>query len=88
MSKSELTAGAENISNQLISELSKRNVTFEQISWKNGKQLYVLTVRTQFGTRFARFAPINLLEQDDPMTRQINTFLINQLIDKLINLSG
>ena len=88
MSKDELTAGAENISNQLISALSKRNVPFEQISWKNGKQHYVLTVRTQFGSRFARFAQINLLEQDDPMTRQINTFLINQLIDKLINLSG
>jgi hypothetical protein len=49
---------------------------------------YALTVRTPFGTRFARFAPINLLEQDDLMTQQINSFIINQLIKKLSDLKA
>ena len=83
MSNKALTAGAENISKQLINQLNKNNIPFERVSWKNGTQHYVLTVKTPFGTRFARFAPINLLEQDDLMTQQINSFLINQLIKKL-----
>lgn len=86
MSNNELTAGAENISKQLIHHLNKKNIPFNQISWKYGTQHYVLTVKTPFGTRFARFAPINLLEQDDLMTQQINFFIINQLIKKLSDL--
>jgi hypothetical protein len=88
MSNSELTAGAENILKQLIHHLNKKNIPFNQVSWKNGTQHYVLTVRTPFGTRFARFAPINLLEQDDLMTQQINSFIINQLIKKLSDLKA
>lgn len=88
MSKDELTAGADNISKQLIHELNNKNIPFEQISWKNGKQHYVLTVRTALGTRYARFAPINLLDQQDLMTKQVNSFLINQLVNKLISLRG
>ena len=86
MSKDELTAGADNISKQLIHELNNKNIPFEQISWKNGKQHYVLTVRTALGTRYARFSPINLLDQQDLMTKQVNSFLINQLVNKLTSL--
>lgn len=88
MSNKALTAGAENISKQLIHHLNKKNIPFENVSWTNGKQHYVLTVKTPFGTRFARFAPINLLEQQDPMTQQVSSFIINQLINKLSNLKG
>lgn len=88
MSNKALSEGAENILNQLIHELNKKNIPFEQISWKNGKQNYVLTVRTAFGTRFARFSSINLLEQDNLMTKQVNSFLLNQLINKLTTLKN
>jgi hypothetical protein len=88
MTSSKLTAGAENISEQLVHQLNKKEIPFNQVSWKNGSQHYVLTVRTSFGTRFARFAPINLLEQDDLMTQQINSFIINQLITKLSDLKA
>lgn len=60
MSNKALTAGAENISKQLIQQLNTNNIVFEYVAWKNGKEHYVLTVKTPFGTRFARFAPINL----------------------------
>jgi len=88
MSNKALTAGAEHISQQLIHHLNKNNIPFEHVSWTNGKHHYVLTVKTPFGTRFARFAPINLLEQQDPMTQHVNSFVINELINKLKNLKG
>ena len=81
-----IKAAAENISQELIEKLNKKNVLFQKISWKSGKQHYILTVATEFGTRFCRFGPECLLSEADPMTKQINSFLILQWVNKLVAL--
>ena len=43
MSNKALTAGAENISKQLIQQLNTNNIIFEYVAWKNGKEFYVLS---------------------------------------------
>ena len=82
----QLKIGVESIIGNLMALLEKNNLPFNEIYWKNGKDSYLLTVKTDFGTRFARFAPISLLDQESSMTQQINTFLISQLVNKLVTL--
>lgn len=81
-----IKVAAENISQELIEILNTKNVLFQKISWKSGKQHYILTVATELGTRFIRFGPECLLSPKDPMTRQINSFLILELVNKLVSL--
>ena len=81
-----LTLGAKAISTKLTKLLTKEKVTFNEISWKNGKEHYILTVKTDFGTRFARFSEVSLLEQKDPMTIEVNDFQIRKLTQKLMAL--
>lgn len=81
-----IKAAADCVAQELIEKLNKKNISFQKISWKSGKQHYILTVVTEFGTRFCRFGPECLLSQTDPMTQQINSFLILQLVNKLVSL--
>ena len=81
-----IKVAAENITQELIEILNRKNVSFQKISWKSGKEHYILSVATEFGTRFCRFGPKCLLSPKDPMTRQINSFLISKLVNKLVSL--
>ncbi len=78
-----LNAGAKYLLDYVVDKLNKENISYNKISWKNGKEHYILSVATDFGTRFARFNSISLLEQDDLMTKTVNEFLITALIKKL-----
>jgi hypothetical protein len=80
-----LNKGAKKITDQLVKLLDQNQLSYREVSWKNGKDHYILTVKTACGTRFCRLAEISLLEED-LMTQQINTFLLSQLINKLKSL--
>ncbi|MCW8400702.1 hypothetical protein OQJ26_18130 [Legionella sp. PATHC038] len=88
MSQKKFNEGAKNILDQLVHCLEKKDIPFKEAGWKNGKSDYVLTVKTPFGTRFARFNSVSLLEQEDLMTQEVNTYLINSLVKKLLVLKN
>ena len=85
---SQLNAGAKSITNELVKLLNKQQIPFREITWKNGKEGYILSVKTEYGTRFCRMTPISLLDQKDPMTQQVNSFLFSKLVEKLASLKN
>lgn len=84
----QLNSGAKAITNELVKLLNKQQISFREITWKNGKEDYILSVKTEYGTRFSRMAPISLLDQKNPMTQQVNNFLLSKLVEKLASLKN
>ena len=78
-----LNLGAKLITDSIVEHLNGRNIRFREITWKNGKEYYVVSVKSEFGTKFARFSSTSLLEQDSQMTQEVNKFLILSLVEKL-----
>ncbi len=85
---SQMNAGAKAITNDLVNLLNKQQIPFREITWKNGTEGYVLSVKTEYGTRFCRMAPISLLDQKNQMTQQVNRFLLSKLVEKLVSLKN
>lgn len=85
---SQLNAGAKVITNELVKLLNKNQISFREITWKNGQENYILSVKTEYGTRFCRMAPISLLDQKSQMTQQVNNFLLSKLVEKLVSLKN
>ena len=80
--------GANWICKQIILRLDQQRIVYYSIRWSNGKKHYILTVKLATGSRFARFAPLCLLDYDAPETKMVIKFLLKQLVEKLGNLSN